>query len=145
MFKHIISFCFLLLLAGCTHQSPVMFKPLSGLSYTTDMPFTSVEFIDTEILLYQDKTLVGSIQRVSVAEPGQTAIEALQQGFVEAQKGSSKPRLLDAAPDIYAYVVETPNFNTVFVATQQEPTRWAVISVKKEYFSPIAASLAQSN
>jgi len=143
MFKYLISITLLLLLVGCAHQTPVTLKPLSGLALTTNASFTTVEFIDAEILLYQDETLIGSVQRVPVPEPGQTAFDALQEGFVEAQKGSNKPTRLETSADTYAYVVHTPNFSTVFVATQQEPAAWAVVSVKKEHFNPIAASLAR--
>src|SRR5690554_6618402 len=83
MFKYLISITLLLLLTGCAHQTPVTLKPLSGLALTTNASFTTVEFIDAEILLYQDETLIGSVQRVPVPEPGQTAFDALQEGFVE--------------------------------------------------------------
>lgn len=142
MLKYITPIILLLLLAGCAHQPATTFKPLRGLALSTDAPFTTVEFLDTEILLYQGETLMGSIQRAPVPEPDQTAIEALKEGFMVSQGGSYKPVLLETPSDTYAYVVHTPNFSTIFVATQQHPTHWAVISVRKEYYTPIASSLA---
>lgn len=144
MLKYITPIILLLLLAGCAHQPATTFKPLRGLALSTDAPFTTVEFIDTEILLYQGETLMSSIQRVQVPEPSQTAIETLKEGFVAAQDGSYKPVLLETPSGTYAYVVHTPNFSTIFVATQQQPTHWAVISVRKEYYTPIASSLADT-
>ena len=142
MFRFCLVSFLALFLSACAVTSDLNVRPISGveLSFPVGSPFL-MEMLDGEVLFYQDKKLVGSIQRVPVTDERKTAIESLQDGIEEAKKGSNKPTVLDLSPGSFGFVVHTIDFSTVFLATNKDPANWVVLGINKDKYEDFIGAL----
>lgn len=85
---------------------------------------------------------MGIISVMKVPNEQGTAIEALKKGFIEAAKGTSKPRLLSLPDDSYGFVADVNGSRTGFIAHERNQDYWFTISFEKSYFNKVMNSLS---
>lgn len=141
MIRNLIFIFAVALLCGCSTNKPISFKPVLGVDIELGSSFDTLDFADNEILIYKNHELLGSVKRVQNRDGSLTSIQALKNGFKEAEKGSKKPELLDVKDGCFGFVVHTDNFSTIFIASEKEPSSWSEISVRKAEFSSVVNSL----
>ena len=129
------------LLCGCSTHQPISFKPVLGVDIELGSSFDTLDFADNEVLIYKKNELLGSIKRVQNTDGSLTSIQALRNGFKEAEKGTNKPEPLNVKDDCFGFVVHTDNFSTIFIASEKEPSSWSEISVRKSDYSSVVSSL----
>ncbi len=130
-----------ILMLGCSANQSIDIEPINGIKFSLPMESKfRLQMQDAEIYIYQEKTLVGSIQRVPTIS-GHTAVEALKEGFTEAQKGSNKPTVIDTANDGFGFSVNVDDYTTLFIASDNNQSHWAVISIKREHFDYLVSRL----
>ncbi|WP_250657810.1 hypothetical protein [Alkalimarinus coralli] len=142
MIRYCILGLLLFTLSACVNTSPITIKPTLGIEFAVPVETIDlIEMAENELLLYRKQQLVGSMQRVPAPEPGKTAIESLKEGFKEAQKGTNKPSILSLPVGSYGFVVNTIDFSTAFIATQNDTRNWVVVSIKKDQYDMLIESL----
>lgn len=141
MIRSLVFILAISLLCGCSMREPITFKPVLGVDFQLESSFDTLDFADNEVLIYKKNELIGSIKRVPNASGSLTSIQALRNGYNEAEKGTKKPEPLHVKDGYFGFVVHTDNFSTIFIASEKEPSSWSEISVRKSEFSSVASSL----
>lgn len=141
MIRNLIFIFAISLLCGCSIHEPISFKPVLGVDVELGSSFDTLDFADNEVLIYKENELLGSIKRVKNTDGSLTSIQALKNGFKEAEKGTKKPEPLNVKEGCFGFVVHTDNFSTIFIASEKEPSSWSEISVRKSDFSTVVSTL----
>ncbi len=131
----------LLLVSACAARQPLVIKPISGIQFFGPDIVNTIEILDSEILLYQGKTIIGGAQRIKVSSAGKTAIEELKDNLAVAKGGSNKPTIINISQGVFCFSVKTEKFSTIYLATERNTEYWTIISVPVEYYSETVTSI----
>lgn len=140
------------LISGCTSldSRPIGFRAAPNTSFTISSDqFDTVEIQSSEIHLWKDSDLVGSITTIEKNPNYQSAIEEVKQGFIEAQRGPGKTSLLALPDGAYGFSTSFSGYTTAFIAIHDQPESWITISTRDSLFKGVLSSItikdSQSN
>ncbi|MEC7815548.1 MAG: hypothetical protein VX939_04710 [Pseudomonadota bacterium] len=133
------------LISGCaiTSQEPTAFRTSNNLVFElSESRFDTIDVQPFETQLWLDSTMVGSVMTMETSPDFATAVDEVQQGFIEAQKSSGKVIPLDLDDRAYGFAVILNGYTTAFIATLEHPSSWITISTQDDVFAEVLSSLA---
>lgn len=133
------------LITGCASPSDhsVEFRTTSSASFTiSSAQFNAVEIQPSEIQLWQDSDLFGSIMTIQTSPDYHSGIEEVKAGYLEAQKGPGQVIELDLPEGAYGFSTSFGGHTTAFIALQDQPESWVTISARDTAFGEVLSSMS---
>lgn len=132
------------LISGCASfkSNPVEFRATPHITFTLNGDkFDAIEIQSSEIQLWEDSDLVGTISTIETNPQSNTAINEVKQGFTEAQKGPGTPRELQLPEGAYGFASTFRGYTTAFISVANNNESWITISVKEDLFDEVLSSI----
>lgn len=129
--------------ASITSSQPIEFRTTSSASFTiSTAQFNAVEIQPSEIQLWQDSELFGSIMTIQTSPDYHSGMEEVKAGYLEAQKGPGQVIELDLPEGAYGFSTSFGGHTTAFIALQDQPESWITISARDAVFGEVLSSMS---
>lgn len=133
------------LMTGCASPRghSVEFRTTSSASFTiSSAQFNAVEIQPSEIQLWQDSSLFGSIMTIQTSPDYHSGIEEVKAGYLEAQNGPGQVVELDLPEGAYGFSASFGGDTTAFIALEDQPESWITISTRDAVFGEVLSSMS---
>jgi len=131
-------------ISGCAsfNSQSIEFRTTANVSFKiSSSQFDTVEFQPSELQLWKNSDLVGSITTIETNPQFESAIKEVKQGFVEALKGSGTPCELALPEGAYGFASSFRGYTTAFIASADNTESWITIGVRNDVFEEVISSM----
>lgn len=131
-------------ISGCASltNQPIEFRTTANVSFKiSSSQFDTVELQPSELQLWKNSDLVGSITTIETNPLFESAIKEVKQGFVEAHKGPGTPSELALPEGAYGFASSFRGYTTAFIARADNTESWITIGVRNDVFEEVISSM----
>ncbi|SFR49277.1 hypothetical protein SAMN04488073_2259 [Marinobacter gudaonensis] len=137
---------FICLISGCaSFKQPTKFRTSNDIVFKLDSSeFDTVDIQPSEIQLWRDSKLVGSVMTMDTNPEFSTAVEELMEGYQQAQNSAGDIRKLVLNKGVYGFSATINGYTTAFIATSRQPSQWITISADEDIFDQVLSTLREN-